>query len=66
MVLLSETAAYDLNHQPRRYLEFISTLDEPSSALKDLEKIAFAVRDGERSLRGFNLFAGEDLDLFQD
>jgi len=49
----------------RRYLEFISTLDDPSSALKDLEKIAVAVRDGERSLRGFNLFAGEDLDLFQ-
>jgi hypothetical protein len=66
MVLLSETAAHDLNHQPRRYLEFISTLDDPSSALKDLEKIAFAVRDGERSLRGFNPFAGEDLDLFQD
>lgn len=49
----------------RRYLEFISTLDDPSCALKDLEKIAVAVRDGERSLRGFNLFAGEDLDLFQ-
>jgi hypothetical protein len=49
----------------RRYLEFISTLDDPSSALKDLEKIAVAVRNGERSLRGFNLFAGEDLDVFQ-
>jgi hypothetical protein len=36
----------------RRYLEFISTLDDPSCALKDLEKIAVAVRDGERSLRG--------------
>ena len=49
----------------RRYLEFISTLDDPSSALKDLEKIALAVRKSERSLRGFNLFAGDDLDLFQ-
>jgi len=49
----------------RRYLEFISTLDDPSSALKDLEKIAAAVREGERSLRGFNLFAGDDLDVFQ-
>jgi hypothetical protein len=49
----------------RRYLEFISSLEDPSSALKDLEKIAVAVRDGERLLRGFNLFAGEDLDLFQ-
>lgn len=49
----------------RRYLEFISSLDDPSSALKELEKIAAAVRDGERSLRGFNLFAGDDLDVFQ-
>lgn len=49
----------------RRYLEFISTLDDPSSALKDLEKIAHAVRKGKRSLRGFNLFGGDDLDVFQ-
>jgi len=49
----------------RRYLEFISTLDDPSAALKDLEKLADAVREGERSLRGFNLFAGDDLDVFQ-
>ena len=48
----------------RRYLEFISTLDDPSSGLRDLEKIARPVRDGERSLPGFNLFDGEDLDLF--
>jgi hypothetical protein len=48
----------------RRYLEFISTLDDPSSGLHDLEKIARPVRDGERSLPGFNLFDGEDLDLF--
>jgi hypothetical protein len=49
----------------RRYLEFISTLDDPSCALKDLEKIALPVREGDRSLRGFNLFAGDDLDVFQ-
>ena len=49
----------------RRYLEFISTLDDPSCALKDVEKIALPIREGDRSLRGFNLFAGEDLDVFQ-
>jgi len=49
----------------RRYLEFISTLDDPSCALKDLEKIALPVREGDRSLRGFNLFAGADLEVFQ-
>jgi hypothetical protein len=48
----------------RRYLEFISTLDDPTSGLRDLEKIARPVREGERSLPGFNLFDGEDLDLF--
>jgi hypothetical protein len=48
----------------RRYLEFISTLDDPTSGLRDLEKIARPVRDGERSLPGFNLFDGGDLDLF--
>jgi hypothetical protein len=49
----------------RRYIEFISTLEDPSAALKDLEKIAAAVHEGERSPRGFNLFAGDDLDVFQ-
>jgi hypothetical protein len=49
----------------RRYLEFISTLDDPGCALKDLEKMALPVREGDRSLRGFNLFAGADLDVFQ-
>jgi hypothetical protein len=49
----------------QRYLQFISTLDDPSAGLKDLEKTAVAVRDGQRSLRGFNLFAGDDLDVFQ-
>jgi hypothetical protein len=49
----------------RRYLEFISTIDDPTFALRDLEKISRPFRDGERSVRGFNLFDGHDLDLFQ-
>jgi len=48
----------------RRYLEFLSTLDDPTPALRDLEKIARPVRENERSLRGFNLFDAQDLDLF--
>lgn len=48
----------------RRYLEFISTLDDPTAGLRDLEKIARPVREDGRSLPGFNLFDGEDLDLF--
>jgi hypothetical protein len=48
----------------RRYLEFISTLDNPTPALRELEKISRPVADGGRSLRGFNLFDGDDLDVF--
>jgi hypothetical protein len=49
----------------RRYLEFISCIDDPTSGIRDLEKISKPVKDGDRSWRGFNLFQGDDLDLFQ-
>lgn len=48
----------------RRYLEFIGALDDPSAALRDLEKISRPVSDAGRSLPGFNLFDGDDLDVF--
>ena len=49
----------------RRYLDFLSTLDDPSSGYHALEQISRRVRNGARSYRGFNLFDGEDLDLFE-
>ena len=49
----------------RRYLEFLGTLDDPTAAVKRLETIAEPVREQGRSHRGFNLFDGDDLDLFQ-
>ena len=50
----------------RRYLEFISALDDPTSGLKDLLKISRRVKDPHRrSHRGFNLFDGDDLGLFE-
>jgi len=49
----------------RRYLEFLRTLDDPTAGVKRLEKIADPVHDDGRCHRGFNLFAGDDLDLFQ-
>jgi hypothetical protein len=49
----------------RRYIDFISAIDDPGSAQKDIEKISKPVSDNGRSYRGFNLFAGDDLDLFQ-
>ena len=48
----------------RRYLEFLSQLDNPDSGLRQLEKIASPVRMDERSHRGFNMFHGDDLALF--
>ena len=47
------------------YLEVIFTLYDPSANLNGLEQIAAAVHEGERLLRGFNPFAGDDLDMFQ-
>lgn len=49
----------------RRYIDFISAIDDPGSAPKDIEKIAKPVSDNGRSYRGFNLFDGDDLDLFE-
>ncbi len=49
----------------RRYLEFLGAIDDPAPGLDDLDKISRPAHEGERSYRGFNLFHGDDLDLFQ-
>lgn len=49
----------------RRYLDFLSALDDPSPGYRILEQISRRVRDGGRTYRGFNLFDGDDLDLFE-
>ncbi len=49
----------------RRYLDFISSIDDPSGGIKDLVKISRTIRDQNRSCRGFNLFDAADLDLFR-
>jgi hypothetical protein len=49
----------------RRYLEFISAVDDPQVGMKRLDKISHPAREGARSLRGFNLFHGDDLHLFR-
>ena len=48
----------------RRYLDFISAIDDPSGGIKDLNKISSAVKEDDRSYRGFNLFDDDDLELF--
>lgn len=49
----------------RRYLEFLSTLDDPSAGLRALDKLGQTVRNGEHTYRGFNLFDNKDLKLFE-
>ena len=44
----------------RRYLEFLSALDDPTAGIKDLDKISKPSSDGQRTYRGFNLFVEED------
>jgi hypothetical protein len=47
----------------RRYLEFISTLDDSSEGDKRLTRLSRPVRDANRSYRGLNFFDAEDLSL---
>jgi hypothetical protein len=49
----------------RRYLEFVSAIEDPTAGLKNLEKISESTSDGQRTYRGFNLFLGQDLKLFE-
>lgn len=48
----------------RRYLAFLSDLLDPRAGLKKVEKLAAPARKDDRTYRGFNPFAKEDLDLF--
>lgn len=49
----------------RRYLEFVSAIEEPTVGIKNLEKISEPASDGQRTYRGFNLFHSHDLKLFE-
>ena len=48
----------------RRYLKFLSALDLPGVGIRQVEKVARPVREDHRNFPGFNLFHGQDLDLF--
>jgi hypothetical protein len=49
----------------RRYLEFLSEIDDVSLGVKQLDRVTHPVRDGERTFRGFNLLAGDDVTLLR-
>ena len=48
----------------RRYLEFISAIDDPTVGITKLEEITKTVVDKSRSYKGFNLFGDRDQSLF--
>lgn len=49
----------------RRYLEFLSALDDPTAGITSLDRISHPTRKGERSYRGFNLFTQDDRQIFE-
>ena len=49
----------------RRYLEFISTFDDPSQGIKNLNKVSKTVKTENRNYRGFNFFSEDDQSLFE-
>jgi DNA-binding transcriptional ArsR family regulator len=54
-----------MNAANRRYLEYLSALDDPTAGMQDLDRIGKSVQDRGRTWRGFNLFADIDLKLFE-
>lgn len=48
----------------RRYLEFISTLDDTSQGIRNLTHVAHTVQNSNRSYKGFNFYCQDDQKLF--
>jgi len=48
----------------RRYLAFLSGLDDPTIAFETVARLSEKTEDAGRSYRGFNFFSARDLDLF--
>ena len=49
----------------RRYLQFLSTIEDPRVGHHNIEKLSRTVRENLRSHRGFNFFNAEDQLLFE-
>jgi hypothetical protein len=49
----------------RRYLEFLSALDDPTPGIDLLRKVSEPVRENERSYRGLNFFSAQDQTLIE-
>ena len=49
----------------RRYLEFLSTIDDPGAGIDKLNRVSRTVQQNERSYPGFNFFDDDDQMLFE-
>ena len=49
----------------RRYLEFLSAIEDDTAGTGKLNKISQVVEENGRSYRGFNFFDDEDVQLFE-
>ena len=49
----------------RRYLEFLSSLEDPTAGLDRLRKVTETLHESQRSYPGFNFFSAEDQRLFE-
>ena len=49
----------------RRYLEFLSTLDDPTAGIDRLRKVSEPVRENDHPFRGLNFFSATDQTLLE-
>jgi hypothetical protein len=49
----------------RRYLEFLSSLDDPSVAIEAVQRVTEKAREAGRSYSGFNFFSESDVKIFE-
>ena len=47
-----------------RYIEFISTIEDKSVGIHNLNKISKNVREKNRTYKGFNIFSDDDQQIF--
>ena len=55
-----------LHDSNKRYLAFLSDIDDPTVGMKSLNKISEPVRENDRNYRGYNFFLKEDQTLFEN
>jgi hypothetical protein len=49
----------------RRYLEFLSSLDDPTVAIEAIRRLSEKVHEAGRAYSGFNFFSEKDVNLFE-